>query len=94
MLPQRHTDVVGAGTRTCPMSPAAPWAPRWSRPPDTMPEPMPVRDLDEEEVRRRRAGAGGCSPSAMMLTSLSTRTGSVEALLQTGRARRSRPSRA
>ena len=27
-----------------------PWAPRWSTPPEMMPAPMPVRDLDEHQV--------------------------------------------
>ena len=39
-----------AATRTWPRSPAVPWAPRWSSPPEMMPAPMPVRDLDEDQV--------------------------------------------
>ena len=44
-LPQRHRTSSARATRTCPRSPAVPWAPRWSRPPETMPAPMPVATL-------------------------------------------------
>ena len=51
-----------------------PWAPRWSWPPETMPAPMPVATL----MRTRSSTSARWarrSPRAMMLTSLSTRTG-------------------
>ena len=76
MLPQRQVTSSAPGTRTWPRSPATPVAPRWSRPPEMMPEPMPVATListrSSTSVR-----CTCCSPSAMMLTSLSTRTGTA-----------------
>ena len=42
MLPQRQTTSSCPASRTWPMSPAAPWAPRWMRRSVTIPQPMPV----------------------------------------------------
>ena len=66
------------GAATWPRSPAAPCAPRWSCPPVMMPAPMPVATLTNTGGRRR-GSIVACSPSAMMLTSLSTSTGTAEA---------------
>ena len=60
----------------CPISPAAPDAPRSSRPPDTMPTPMPV----EAFTKTRSWCRSRCprrSESAITLASLSTKTGAA-----------------
>ena len=44
ILPHRHT-ASDPATRTCPMSPAAPFAPRWMRPCESSPAPMPEPTL-------------------------------------------------
>ena len=74
VLPQRQSSSSPRGTRTWPRSPAVPWAPRWSAPPEMIPAPMPVATLTNISSvvpgqKRLR------SPRAMMLTSLSTSTG-------------------
>ena len=74
MLPQRQTTSSWPATRMWPMSPAAPWAPRWMRPSATIPQPMPVPTLTNSRCSVSRQCVQ-CSPSAMMLTSLSTSTG-------------------
>src|SRR4051794_38165264 len=67
-----------------PMSPAAPWAPRCRRPPLITPDPMPVATFTKSRCSTS-AYSVVCSPSAMMFTSLSTRTGP-------GSSRPSRPA--
>ena len=73
-LPQRQMTSSWSGTWMWPMSPAAPWAPRWMRPSVITPQPMPVPTLTNSKcaVSRQRAQY---SPRAMMFTSLSTSTG-------------------
>ena len=66
------------------MSPAAPCAPRWSRPPLITPAPMPVATFTNSRCSTS-AYSVACSPSAMMFTSLSTSTGP-------GSSRLSRPT--
>ena len=58
----------------CPISPAAPSAPRSSRPPVTMPTPMPV-DAFTKSRSRCRSRCPRRSESAITLASLSTKTG-------------------
>ena len=69
-------DVVARRSpRMWPMSPAAPSAPRWMWPSATIPQPMPVPDLDEEQVLRLAPAHPSARRRAMMFTSLSTSTG-------------------
>ena len=56
-LPQRHSTSSAAATWMWPMSPAAPCAPRWMAPSTMRPQPMPVPDLDEQQVVHRRSPA-------------------------------------
>ncbi len=61
-----------------------PWAPRWSTPPEMMPAPMPVPTFTK--TRSSTSGRWACrSPSAMMFTSLSIRTGTSNAALDVRR---------
>ena len=76
MLPQRQVTSSAPITRTWPRSPATPVAPRWRRPPEMMPEPMPVATLTSTRSSTS-VRCTCCSPSAMMLTSLSTSTGTA-----------------
>ena len=50
MLPQRQTTDASSTTWMWPTSPALPWAPRWSRPSEMIPAPMPGPDLDDDDV--------------------------------------------
>src|SRR3954447_1058030 len=71
--------------RMCPMSPAEPSAPRYTSPSSTMPHPMPVPTLTKRKLSTLRAVPECCSPSAMMLTSLSTMTGAPTAAARVSR---------
>ncbi len=74
-FPHRHTTSSAPGTRMCPMSPAAPSAPRCSVPSaSTNPAPMPAPTVTNS-TGNCSGGTVRASPSAMRLTSLSTRTG-------------------
>ena len=79
MLPQRQTTSSCAGDPDVPDVAGRALAPRWIRPPATMPQPMPVPTLTNSRCSTSRQFAQ-CSPSAMMFTSLSTSTGRVVAL--------------
>jgi hypothetical protein len=74
MFPHRQMTSSLPATRMWPMSPAAPRAPRWMWPSATIPQPMPVPTLIRSRCFVSRQCIR-CSPRAMMLTSLSTRTG-------------------
>ena len=57
------------------MSPAEPWAPRWSRPSEMIPAPIPVPILTTTTLSWPWAIPARHSPRASTLTSLSTQTG-------------------
>ena len=79
MLPHRHGASPPCGACTWPRSPAAPWAPRCSRPSLMMPAPMPVATLTKtmwsSRAPRSATSPRTRSPSAITFTSLSTSTG-------------------
>ena len=60
-----------------PKSPAQPWAPRWRRPPTMSPLPIPVPILTKITSSTPFATPPQCSPVAITLTSLSTKTGAA-----------------
>ena len=61
-LPQRQTTSSWPLTRTWPMSPAAPWAPRWMLPAGDDAAADAGADLDEEQVLGRRASWSSARP--------------------------------
>ena len=79
VLPHRHGASPPCGAWTWPRSPAAPWAPRCSRPSLMMPAPMPVATLTKtmwsSRAPRSPTSPRTRSPSAITFTSLSTSTG-------------------
>ena len=90
-LPQAQGTSAARGSATWPISPAAPCEPRRSEPPEMIPAPMPVATL----TKMRSVVSGQAvvrSPRAMMLTSLSTKTGeSKDSLRAPGTSNRSQP---
>ena len=75
MFPQRQMTAGSSTTWMWPTSPALPWAPRWSRPPEMIPAPMPVPIFTTTTSSWPAATPDRHSPSARTLTSLSTQTG-------------------
>ncbi len=75
VLPQRQTTSRSPATWMWPTSPAAPCAPRWSRPSEMIPAPIPVPTLTTTTLSWPTATPDRHSPSARTLTSLSTQTG-------------------
>ena len=90
-LPHAQGMSAARESATWPISPAAPCEPRRREPPEMIPAPMPVATLTK--IRSDASGqAAVCSPSAMMLTSLSTRTGAENVFFSApGRSNRSQP---
>ena len=76
----------------CPISPAAPRAPRSSCPPVTMPTPMPVEAFTKTRSRWRSRWPRR-SDSAITLASLSTNTGARRQLAQERRQLDAVPAR-
>src|SRR5579859_7642855 len=76
MFPQRHIGPLRSA-QMWPMSPAPPLLPRWMAPLQTMPAPMPVPILTKIRLSTPTAAPARSSPSAMILTSLSTITRAV-----------------
>ena len=97
--PGRHRRSTPPGTRGCrrrtpapigsqrmwPMSPAHPSAPRYRWRSTTMPQPMPVPILTNKNADADRATPVCCSPRAITLTSLSSRTGAPSSRENTSR---------
>ena len=80
MSPHRQGRPWAEGILLCPISPAAPSAPRSSCPPVTIPTPMPVEAFTKSRSRWR-SRCPRRSESAITLASLSTKTGAPEPLV-------------
>ena len=77
MFPQRQTTDASSTTWMWPTSPALPCAPRWSRPSEMIPAPIPVPILMTTTLSWPWAMPDRHSPRASTLTSLSTQTGAA-----------------